>query len=347
MSATAESTFHPLDKGPENSGDARMRAIASDLRWREGRWFSGKGRVDGPITALHAVDLDDGSRVPCYGVNSLHATSTDYLLLAEMLGPEQPFFSVHPPSDERNAERARSIPGLAKYYVDALVQFQPTGALALAGWSAGAIVALEMAQQLKNIHGREVSLLIAIDYAPLNTPADKRPFGIFERVARFYYGTTSPVRWAYGAVKRSQSLRAAVKVLRDKAEESSARKKAFRQEEVSLFQRHPAEARLSFFDRIPREGQEYAKALYTAAEEYVPAKYSGPVVVYVSTAQPLRIESRVEEKWRDIADSVEVFVVKGTHESILEPKDSRPLAEHLKRKLDQVASALQGADGHR
>ena len=347
MNATHESTFILPDKDLRSSGAAKMRAIASDLRWREGRWFSGKGRVDGPIIALHAVDLDDGSRVPCYGVNSLHATSTDYLLLAEMLGPEQPFFSVHPPSHERNAERVRSIPGLAKYYVDALVQFQPTGPLALAGWSAGAIVALEMAQQLKNVHGRQVSLLIAIDYAPLNTPADKRPFGIFERLARFYHGTMSPVRWAYGAVKRSRSPRAAMKVLWDKAEESSARKKALRQEEVSLFQRHPAEVRLSFFDRIPREGQEYARALYTAAEEYVPAKYSGPVMVYVSTAQPLRLESRVEEKWRDVADSVEVFVVKGTHESILEPKDSRPLAEHLKRKLEKVALALKGADGHR
>jgi thioesterase domain-containing protein len=224
-----------------------MRAIASDLRWKEGKWFSGKGSVDGPITALHAVELDDGSHIPCYGVNSLHATSTDYLLLAEMLGPEQPFFSVHPPSHERNAERARSIPSLAKYYVDALVQFQPVGPLALVGWSAGAIVALEMAQQLKNIHDREVRLLIAIDFAPLNTPADKRPFGIFERLAWFYYEAAGPVRWAYEAVKRSRSHRAAMKVLGDKVKESSAKKKALRREKLSLFQRHPAEARLSFF----------------------------------------------------------------------------------------------------
>jgi thioesterase domain-containing protein len=343
MNATPETNRNVLDKDTRSSSIARTGDIAFALRWKEARWQAGKGHVGGPITPLHAADLDDGSRIPCYGVNSLYPTSTDYLHLVEMLGPEQPFFSIHPPSQERNAERARSVTDLAKYYVDALVKFQPAGPLALAGWSVGAVIALEMAHQLKEVHNREVALLIAIDFAPLNTSADKRPLSIFEKMARLYYQNANFARWAYEEVNRNPSLPSAAKAIWNKADESITRRRARRREAAGLFQRHPVEDRLSFYNHIPRDAQEYAKALHDAVEEYVPKKYSGPVLVYVSTAQPLRLESRVEEKWKDIADSVSFFILEGTHVSIFEQRHGRPLAEHLKGKLDELSSAMSGA----
>lgn len=343
MIAPPESDCHISGKEIKTAGVETMREIAFDLRSREARWLAGKGQVPGPILPLHppsqAADIDHARRIPCYGVNSLHPTSTDYLQLARMLGPEQPFFSIHPPSQKRRAESAGSIPQLAKYYVDALVQFQPEGPLALVGWSVGAVLALEMAQQLKTNHGREVNPLIAIDFGPLNTPADKRPFRMTEKLAHFYFEVTSPIKWIFGAFKREPSFYAATLAIWKRAKWSAARRKAIREEVKRVPPRHPAELRLSIFPYIPRDGQEYVKALYTAAEEYVPAKYSGPVVVYVSTAQPLRLERRVEEKWRDIADSVEVVEVKGTHESMINTDDGKPLAEHLLSKLEEVSLA--------
>jgi thioesterase domain-containing protein len=343
MNAAPENNRNALDIDTGTSSITKMREIAFALRWKEARWRSGKGQVSGPITPLHVVAMDNGSRIPCYGVNSLNPSSTDFLRLAEMLGPDQPFFSIHPPSQERNAERGRSVPDLAKYYVDALMKFQPAGPLALSGWSVGAVIALEMAQQLKNVHDREVALLIAIDFGPLNTPADKRLFGIFEKCARFYFQNKNFAEWAYEEVKRNPSLLSAAKVIWNKANESITRVRERRMEAAGLIQRHPAESRLSFFNHIPRDAQEYAKALHTAVEEYVPKKYSGPMLVYVSTAQPLRLESRVEEKWRDIADSVSVCVLKGTHVTIFEEKDGRPLAEHLRSELDKLSLAILGA----
>jgi len=342
MNATVERNHRVFDNEPRGSSITETVDIAFALRWQESRWLSGKGEVDGPIVPLHNVALDDGSRIPCYGVNSLYPTSTDYLVLAEMLGPDQPFFSIHPPSKERKAERARSIPDLAKYYVDVLVKFQPKGPLALAGWSAGAVVALEMAHQLKVVHDREVTLMIAIDFGPLNTRADKRPISPFEKCARLYYQNENFARWAYQEVKRTPSFLPAIRSIWIKAIETITKVRARRREATSLFQRHPAEARLSFFNRIPQCAQEYAKALHTAVDEYVPEKYSGPLLVYVSTAQPLRLESRVEEKWKDIADSVRFVLVEGTHVTIFERRDGRKLAQHLRGELDQLSAAITG-----
>jgi thioesterase domain-containing protein len=343
MNAAPEINRNDLDIDTGTSNIAKMREIAFALRWKEAMWRSGKGQVGGPIIPLHVVAMDDGSRIPCYGVNSLNPSSTDFSRLAEMLGPEQPFFSIHPPSQERNAERARSVPDLAKYYVDALIKFQPTGPLVLSGWSVGAVIALEMAQQLKNIHDREVALLVAIDFGPLNTPADKRPFSIFEKCARFYFQISNFAGLVYEEVKRNPSLLPASRGIWNKAKESIARIRERRKEAAGLLQRHPAETRLSFFKHIPRDAQEYAKALHTAVEDYVPKKYSGPVLVYVSTAQPLRLESRVEEKWKDIADSLSVFVVEGTHAAIFEEKDGCPLAKHLRGELDELSLAIPRA----
>ena len=51
-----------------------------------------------------------------------------------------------------------------------LEAFQPRGPIRLIGWSAGAIIAVQMAQQLC-ARGRDVPLLVALDGAPCNTGA--------------------------------------------------------------------------------------------------------------------------------------------------------------------------------
>ena len=63
-----------------------------------------------------------------------------------------------------------TIETVARRHVVLLEAFQPRGSIRLIGWSAGAIIALEIAQQLC-ARGRDVPLLVALDGAPCNTGA--------------------------------------------------------------------------------------------------------------------------------------------------------------------------------
>ena len=95
--------------------------------------------------------------------------------LARILGPEQRFYGIQAPPEMHNAEFAVSIESMARYYLEALVAFQPEGPYLLGGWSAGSVIALEMAQLLK-VSGRKVELLIALDGAR-STPRPARACG--------------------------------------------------------------------------------------------------------------------------------------------------------------------------
>jgi thioesterase domain-containing protein len=85
-----------------------------------------------------------------------------------MLGPKQRFYGIQTPTKKRNAEFGSSIETISQYYVDCLTSFQREGNFILGGHSVGAIIALEMAQQLR-ARGREVSLVVVFDGELFNT----------------------------------------------------------------------------------------------------------------------------------------------------------------------------------
>ena len=57
------------------------------------------------------------------------------------------------------------IEDMAKYYLEALYEFQPRGPYILVGYSFGGLVALEMAQRMHE-DGREMALLVLVDTYP-------------------------------------------------------------------------------------------------------------------------------------------------------------------------------------
>jgi thioesterase domain-containing protein len=94
---------------------------------------------------------------------------TDFLALAHRLEPSIRFYGIQAPAKEMLDDKfGTSVESLAEYYAEALVRFQPTGPIVLGGYCVGAIVALEMAKNLR-ARGREVGPLVVIDGVPENT----------------------------------------------------------------------------------------------------------------------------------------------------------------------------------
>jgi pimeloyl-ACP methyl ester carboxylesterase len=121
-------------------------------------------RGAGVIVPLNAAQAE----IPFYCVHSIGGEVTSFRDLAQRLGNEVPLYGIQASKERLRKEFATSIEYMAESYVEALTLFQPEGELALGGWSAGSVIALEMAQQLR-ARGREIPLLVLFDGDVQNT----------------------------------------------------------------------------------------------------------------------------------------------------------------------------------
>lgn len=103
-----------------------------------------------------------GSKIPLYIVHGWGMNVLSFYSLANNLDPAQPVFGlqavgldgVTPPHDRLEA--------MASAYLDEILAHNPTGPYALAGYSAGGLIAVEMANQLKKM-GKEVAFIGLLD----------------------------------------------------------------------------------------------------------------------------------------------------------------------------------------
>ncbi len=83
----------------------------------------------------------------------------------------------------------------------------------------------------------------------------------------------------------------------------------------------------------------FMRALYHLLHVYVPKPYSGRVILYKATTQPLHHLFEVEGPWREIAAELDVVPVRGTHISIVQEPYVRTIAEDLRGRLSRLCAA--------
>jgi len=299
----------------------RMRQLASKLAWTETL-----GRTSEIIAPLNQA----GSLTPFYCVHSLSGKGTDYINLAKLLGPEQPFFAVQMPSKMRNPELggevARlSLAGLADHYTAALIRFQPVGSLALGGWSVGALIALEMGRRLRAL-GRSVTLLVSFDLAPWNISPAAPPAAALSPLALV---ANAPFWVMRHQLVRQFSLRA--------LKQRSMKKAA------TLCGVTPAADRfaVSEFLNVAKYSPTHlamAQAILDLMRDYEPDPYEGAVQVYVAGSEVSFTHfARMKAEWRKIAPRAGVVRVAGSHRDIIEGAGAGRLARDLGRRLAETS----------
>ena len=122
--------------------------------------ISGRGVATPP--SLIVPIQPKGSKPPIFCVHPLGGHVMRYYELAQLLGTDQPFYGVQGRDVVDISEDYQSLEELARAYVKAMRETQPTGPYQLGGYSFGSFVAFEMAQQLMRA-GEEVSLLFLLD----------------------------------------------------------------------------------------------------------------------------------------------------------------------------------------
>ena len=109
-----------------------------------------------------------GKRIPFFCIHPSGGDVYEYRNLSRYLGTAQPFYGIRMPDPRKHSEEFRTVEGIAAYYLVAIRELQPQGPYQLGGWSAGGLIAYEMAQQLRR-QGQEVRLLALIDsYVPVS-----------------------------------------------------------------------------------------------------------------------------------------------------------------------------------
>jgi thioesterase domain-containing protein len=273
-----------------------------------------------PIIPLSDDALEPQSTAPSfYCVHPISgAGATYYIDLALEIGQGVRFFGIQAPATlMKNADYKDLLQSIASHYADAIQKFQPNGQIHVGGYSAGTLVALETARQLK-AKGREVSTLFIFDGAPKNARYSGSRLVYFAKVL-----------WNLpGALLNDDFAQIATEFL-FKIRNSGGKKES---PQTNQDDGHPVQGFIPNFSQYPGYRQAFMVGLYEAIEKTAFLPYDGAVVVYKARIKPILL-SGVQEFWTSIAQHCEVVEVRATHFNMMMSPQVVPLAADLKQRL--------------
>jgi amino acid adenylation domain-containing protein len=107
----------------------------------------------------------DGDRPALFCVPNISGSAYSYRGLGQLLAPEHPLFAFQAPGLDSDEPALDRVEELARVYTAAMREQQPAGPYHLVGYSAGGMIALEMALQLVDA-GQRVAALTLVDTEP-------------------------------------------------------------------------------------------------------------------------------------------------------------------------------------
>ena len=111
---------------------------------------------------LVAICKGRPERKPLFCVHGAGGNVLNFRIFSDRLGPELPFYGLQAQGADGRLTPLPTIEAMASQYVESVRTVDPVGPYRLAGYSAGGVIALEMAHQLIE-SGAAVSLLVMID----------------------------------------------------------------------------------------------------------------------------------------------------------------------------------------
>jgi AMP-binding enzyme/thioesterase superfamily protein/phosphopantetheine binding protein len=116
-----------------------------------------------PTRLTSLVPMETGGNLPpLFCMHAGAGTILFYQELARELGPDQPVYALQAQGLYGSVPPHSTVEEMAEHYIREIRTVQPKGPYSLAGFCFGAILAFEMAQQLR-AQGQQVSLLASFD----------------------------------------------------------------------------------------------------------------------------------------------------------------------------------------
>lgn len=282
-------------------------------------------RLDAPPETRCIVPFQEHTTGPAfYCVHSVSGEVFSYKTLRKYLAPEVRLYGIQLPPEWRDSGIASSIESMAARYVEELLAFQPEGPYNIGGWSAGAPVALEMAQRLQE-RGHTVRLLASIDGGLFNTGAGLRPSHPLYYVKLL----RNLPRWAALTFSGSHAAELIWRRLCNKT----------RGKIDACLARLRGESTIKYGVRgylgadFNESDMRVMESIYTAVYAYTPRPYQGGMVLYEAQIHPLTHLLQSGAAWSKIAPQIEIIPVEGGHSLLMDEPHVRTVAADLSKRL--------------
>jgi amino acid adenylation domain-containing protein len=282
------------------------------------RGFDGVSRANGdgarhrPGPKELVVALQpEGSETPWFMIHPPGGIVVCYQALAQRLSRERPFYGIRARGLHGEADLPERLEDMAAEYVAAVREIEPHGPYLLGGWSAGGLVAFEMAHQLL-AQGQRTLLLALLDTVPENAEDQNwadRPgveYGLelsLEQLSRLGPDEQLPYLWQHamtlGLIESSIPMSVVHQVLDDLKQ---------------VFHHH-----------------------MVLTDRYVVRRYPGTITLFRPTDAPVAAAVRHDRGWGSLAASVDVHFVPGQHHSMVQ----EPHVQELARALESCLQTSQ------
>ena len=261
-----------------------------------------------------------GSKMPLYMVHGAGLNVLLFNTLAMGLDAEQPVYGLQAKGLNGIDEPLNNIEDIAAYYIGAIMEQNPTGPYALAGYSFGGIIAYEMARQFEAL-GKEIKMLAMFDtYAyrsPYNDPTLTRLYkrGMFF-IKKVLYTFTFANGFKNTVVERGTNIK----------------RRIIRAYWKLKYGKDQSRAGIFGYSNNVDEMNKYAE------KHYVLKPYNITVEVFRAENQTFYLDEAVHLGWKPYAlDGVNIHNIPGEHNTIFKAPNDKIFADILQKCLDAAA----------
>ena len=248
-----------------------------------------------------------GTLPPFFCVHSQTSNVLNFRALANLLGPDQPFYGLEPRGLDGKNDPYYRIEDMAAHYIDEIRRVQSEGPYHIGGVCLGGVIALEMAQQL-HAGGHEVALVALIDS---HFPALPSHFQRIQKHGMFL--------WRVDRLIGELLARSPFEAIRH----GPAR--------IFEYMRRRTKSRAN-----PAALAKVISANISAEYNYVPKSYPGPLVLFWCSGWAFRAYQDTRLAWSEVAEGgLEVHVVPGNHITMMEPPNVEIVAAKLSKCLEK------------
>ena len=302
------------------AGFSAVVAKACEILAAHTQAASASGTVAVPKwSPLVAICQGQPGQPPLFCVHAAGGNVINFKRLATELGPVQPFYGLQAQGVDGHRPALATIQAMAAQYVEAIRSVDPHGPYWLLGYSAGGVIAFEMAQQLRHA-GAEVALLGMID--TLSPEAAERNISFLRRLWLMR-------NWSLKFIRERSGRRRQARLL----EENLA---------VRLGDFSPGEPVTQ--DLI---GHHLFHHFFVALRLYRPKPYPGPMVLFKGAshlAEMPYLNAGPSLGWeKHIQGGIRPVTIVSHHASMMEEPGVLQLAQALKRELACAGDAPTAA----
>jgi amino acid adenylation domain-containing protein len=265
---------------------------------------------EAPTVAILNEGLRNNQSQKMFWINHPHPLQRLVTLL-----PDLPAYSVLLSREEAAAAGPEyRMEVLAERVVEHLLMYNPHGDFYLGGFCQNAMLAFEVAQQLK-ARNRQVGLVVMVDPNQFSdgnqSPSILRV--ILRQIDREIFHITTllrlrPSKWLGYIQRRQHSIKHVL--------EGTRWQRAVKRGEISSL-----------------VVSDLTQALFVATMTYRPRKYDGEVLFIRPTLRPRGKYNESLERWRAVAPRLTAYDIHGDHQSLFDSPGAEQFAEHLRTSL--------------